>query len=199
MVGVPNWGSVTGRFLLGICCMVKGIHTLWSHGWEHLDDDEKKALFELTHNSEVSYHERTVVYRLANRALFCFKIRPLRIWRVGIKLDANRKEWFCGKDVCVNLGYENIRRALYEQVKSDHKSQLNNRLCGTNLLYQPCVISCGCGEGRIHFRIRSFGVSHNRKLTQQNSQRWYLLGRTSRRFLWSGLLLLFFTSLEVFH
>ena len=24
MVGVPNWGHVTGRFLLGICHMVKG-------------------------------------------------------------------------------------------------------------------------------------------------------------------------------
>ena len=38
----------------------------------------------------------------------------------------------------------------------------------------------------------------NQKLTRQNSQRLYLLGRTSRRFLWCWLLLLFFTSLEVF-
>ena len=28
MIGVPNWGYVTGRFMLGICRMVKGIHTL---------------------------------------------------------------------------------------------------------------------------------------------------------------------------
>jgi len=27
--------------------------------------------------------------------------------QVKIKVDANEKEWFCGRDVCKILGYEN--------------------------------------------------------------------------------------------
>ena len=46
--------------------------------------------------------------------------------------------------------------------------------------------------------IKQFEILFKIYLTQQNSQRWYLLERTSRRFLWCWLLL-FFTSLEVFH
>ena len=40
--------------------------------------------------------------------------------------------------------------------------------------------------------IKQFEILFKIYLTQQNSQRWYLLERTSRRFLWCWLLLLFF-------
>ena len=61
MVGVPNWGYVTGRFLLGICRMVKGIHTHWNHAWEHLDDDEKEHLSEVDMNSVSTKNEGKAV------------------------------------------------------------------------------------------------------------------------------------------
>ena len=62
MVGVPNQGHVTGRFLLGICHMVKGIHTLWDHRWEYLYSDEEKPLSEVGHVSYLTYNKEKAVY-----------------------------------------------------------------------------------------------------------------------------------------
>ena len=45
---------------------------------------------------------------------------------VYIKLDADRKEWFCGRVVCEILGHENVKKALYEQVKQLCKSKLKD-------------------------------------------------------------------------
>ena len=45
---------------------------------------------------------------------------------VDIKLDADRKEWFCDRDVCEILGHENVKKALYEQVKQSRKSKLKD-------------------------------------------------------------------------
>ena len=62
MVGVPNWGHVRRRFILGICRIVKGIHTLRNHRWEHLDSDEKKPLAEVSAKSSFTYNEGKAVY-----------------------------------------------------------------------------------------------------------------------------------------
>ena len=45
---------------------------------------------------------------------------------VYIKLDTDRKECFCGRDVCENLGHKNVKKALYEQVKQLCKSKLKD-------------------------------------------------------------------------
>ena len=45
---------------------------------------------------------------------------------VDIKLDADRKEWFCDRDVCEILSQENVKKALYEQVKQLCKSKLKD-------------------------------------------------------------------------
>ena len=43
-----------------------------------------------------------------------------KIWKFGgkklqIRAGADKKEWFCGKDVCKILGYVNVKKALREQ------------------------------------------------------------------------------------
>ena len=45
---------------------------------------------------------------------------------VDVKLDADRKEWFCEKDVCEILDHENVKKALYVQVKQAYKSKLKD-------------------------------------------------------------------------
>ena len=45
---------------------------------------------------------------------------------VDIKLVADRKEWFCDRDVSEILGHENIERPLHEQVKQRYKSKLKD-------------------------------------------------------------------------
>ena len=45
---------------------------------------------------------------------------------VDIKLDTDRKEWFCDRDVCEILSHENLKKALYEQVKQSCKSKLKD-------------------------------------------------------------------------
>ena len=62
MVGVPNWGHITGKVLLDICCIVKVVHIPWKDGWEHLDDDEKKPLSGLGPISGPNYYEGKAVY-----------------------------------------------------------------------------------------------------------------------------------------
>ena len=56
------------------------------------------------------------------------------------KVDLNQKEWFCGKDVCEILGYENTKRALYEPVKQAHETPLEGVVLKTSItplsLYQ---------------------------------------------------------------
>ena len=44
--------------------------------------------------------------------------------QVDIKLDADRKEWFYGKDVCEILGYENYHDALAKEVRKGYKNTL---------------------------------------------------------------------------
>lgn len=44
--------------------------------------------------------------------------------QVDIKLDADRKEWFCGKDVCEISGYENYHDALAKDVRKGYKNKL---------------------------------------------------------------------------
>ena len=58
---------------------------------------------------------------------------------VDIKLNAYRKEWFCDKVVYEILGHENVKKALYEQVKQACKSKLKDIKVvsseGTTLLF----------------------------------------------------------------
>ena len=42
-----------------------------------------------------------------------------KIWKFGrkklqIRASADKKEWFCDKDVCKILGYVNVKKALRE-------------------------------------------------------------------------------------
>ena len=76
MVGVPNQGHVTGRFLLGICHMVKGIHTLWDHRWEYLYSDEEKPLSEVGHVSYLTYNKEKAVY-ISGSGLFIYDLTKL--------------------------------------------------------------------------------------------------------------------------
>ena len=45
---------------------------------------------------------------------------------VNIKLDADRKEWFCGKDVCKILGFKNVSQTLLDRVKQAYKTGLKS-------------------------------------------------------------------------
>ena len=125
-------------------------------------------------------------------------------WLVSL-IDVNRKEWFCSKDVCKILGHENSKDALQKQVKQAYKTNLKSLQLAENYLENSALYharpsqfkwkeTIGRGEcqiilhlqrmkSRLYFKSWSFGISRNRKFTQQNSQRWYLLGRTSRKFL----------------
>ena len=61
-----------------------------------------------------------------------------KVWKfdekdVDIVVDKDKKEWFKSKDICEILGYENPKRALYEQVKQAYKVPLKRVLnSGTN-------------------------------------------------------------------
>ena len=45
---------------------------------------------------------------------------------VDIKLDADRKEWFCNKEVREILGHENVKKALYVQLKQAYKFKMKD-------------------------------------------------------------------------
>ena len=47
---------------------------------------------------------------------------------VRIKTDKNGKEWFCGRDVCLILGFKNIKRT--QQVKKAYKCSLKDLAVG---------------------------------------------------------------------
>jgi len=49
--------------------------------------------------------------------------------------------YFCGRDVCEVLGYSNIQKALYENVKPKHKQTLQ----GLDTLVQPMLVQPGGG------------------------------------------------------
>ena len=93
------------------------------------------------------------------------------------------------------LGYENFNRALYEQVKLGYKSQLKDlRMV---LTYSTDPVSYHVG--RIEYIPESglwvsFAIGSRLNRTPSED---ILFGRTSRRFLWCWLLLLF-SSLGVF-
>ena len=61
-----------------------------------------------------------------------------KVWKfdekdVDIVVDKDKKEWFKSKDVCEILGYENPKRALYEEVKQAYKVPIKMVLnSGTN-------------------------------------------------------------------
>ena len=42
-----------------------------------------------------------------------------------IKTDKNGKEWFCGRDVCMILGFSNIKFSLSTKVNEAYKSSLS--------------------------------------------------------------------------
>ena len=46
--------------------------------------------------------------------------------KVDIKLDPNRKEWFCGKDVCEILGFRDSKDALLTKVRHAYKTGLKS-------------------------------------------------------------------------
>ena len=46
--------------------------------------------------------------------------------KVDIKLDPNRKEWFCGKDVCEVLGFRDSKDALLTKVRHAYKTALKS-------------------------------------------------------------------------
>ena len=43
-----------------------------------------------------------------------------------IKTDKNDKEWFCGRDVCLILGFQNISVSLSKKVKEGYKCSLKS-------------------------------------------------------------------------
>jgi len=50
-----------------------------------------------------------------------------------IKLSGTiENPYFCGRDVCKILGYENIKKALQKHVKSKHKKEISNLLGSFN-------------------------------------------------------------------
>ena len=49
---------------------------------------------------------------------------------IKIVSDKNGKQWFFGRDVCVMLGFRNIKQTLFKQVKHAYKSPLRV-LCET--------------------------------------------------------------------
>ena len=63
---------------------------------------------------------------------------------VKIKIDVDGKEWFCGRDVCKILGYENPKQALKERVKKDYKISLANIMVGRGKL--PTSMSYNDGK-----------------------------------------------------
>ena len=40
----------------------------------------------------------------------------------------DNEEWFCGRDVSLILGFQNIKRTLFEQIKKAHKTDLKSLL-----------------------------------------------------------------------
>ena len=62
---------------------------------------------------------------------------PLQVWKykakeVKIKTDKSGKEWFCGRDVCLIIGFKNINRTLLEQVKKAYKCDLKSLIPWVN-------------------------------------------------------------------
>ena len=53
----------------------------------------------------------------------------------------DNEEWFCGRDVCLVLGFSNIKDTLLKNVKEAYKSSLSS-------IYESCMIPTSNNEGR---------------------------------------------------
>ena len=56
----------------------------------------------------------------------------------------DNEEWFCGRDMCLILGFKNIKRTLLEQVKKAYKCSLKYLAMGP----EPSPLSNLNNEGR---------------------------------------------------
>ena len=50
--------------------------------------------------------------------------------------DTHKEEWFCGRDVCLVLGFQNIGDALTKKVKKAYKTSLH-AICETHMTPDP--------------------------------------------------------------
>ena len=65
---------------------------------------------------------------------------------VDIKIDLNQKEWFCGKDLCEVLGFEDQKTTLARQVKQVFKTHLKSLQMDEDLSSNPLSYHSGKAE-----------------------------------------------------
>ena len=80
------------------------------------------------------------------------KIWKLDVKQVDIKLGANKREWFCSKDVCEILRLKDPKDALLTKVKQAYKADLNSMVVAekvpANLVsYHAGKVVCILGAG----------------------------------------------------